>query len=244
MPYTALDLIELLALEPLELNIFRGSNRDIGTGRIFGGQVLAQALVAARRTVEDDRPAHSLHGYFMLAGDISAPVVYFVDRIRDGKSFTTRTVRAIQHGKAIFAMTVSFQRPEEGPSHQQVMPDVTPPEQLPSELDLLRAHADELNPELRRILTQDRPLDFRPRGRAGARSGAAPLRVDPGSGGNRRRSPAPPGRARVCLGLRAAGSRPPAARAQVPRSGPHAREPGSRGLVPPARVGWTTGSCT
>ncbi len=162
MPYTALDLIELLALEPLELNIFRGSNRDIGTGRIFGGQVLAQALVAARRTVEDDRPAHSLHGYFMLAGDLSAPVVYFVDRIRDGKSFTTRTVRAIQHGKAIFAMTVSFQRPEEGPSHQQVMPDVTPPEQLPSELDLLRAHADELNPELRRILTQDRPLDFRP----------------------------------------------------------------------------------
>ena len=162
MPYTALDLIELLALEPLELNIFRGSNRDIGTGRIFGGQVLAQALVAARRTVEDDRPAHSLHGYFMLAGDLSAPVVYFVDRIRDGKSFTTRTVRAIQHGKAIFAMTVSFQRPEEGPSHQPVMPDVTPPEQLPSELDLLRAHADELNPELRRILTQDRPLDFRP----------------------------------------------------------------------------------
>ena len=89
MPYTALDLIELLALEPLELNIFRGSNRDIGTGQIFGGQVLAQALVAARRTVEDDRPAHSLHGYFMLAGALSAPVVYFVDRIRDGKSFTT-----------------------------------------------------------------------------------------------------------------------------------------------------------
>jgi acyl-CoA thioesterase-2 len=160
--YTVADLIQMLALEPLELNIFRGSNRDIGTGRIFGGQVLAQALVAARRTVEEDRPAHSVHGYFMLEGDLTIPVVYFVDRIRDGRSFTTRTVRAIQHGQAIFAMTASFQRPEEGLSHQPTMPDVPPPEMLASELDLLRAHADELNPEMRQVLTQDRPLDFRP----------------------------------------------------------------------------------
>jgi acyl-CoA thioesterase-2 len=162
MSYTVADLIQMLALEPLELNIFRGSNRDIGTGRIFGGQVLAQALVAARRTVEEDRPAHSVHGYFMLEGDLTVPVVYFVDRIRDGRSFTTRTVRAIQHGHAIFAMTASFQRTEEGLTHQPQMPDVPPPEKLDSELDLLRAHADELNPQTRKVLTQDRPLDFRP----------------------------------------------------------------------------------
>jgi acyl-CoA thioesterase-2 len=162
MAYTVTDLVQMLALEPLELNIFRGRNRDIGTGRIFGGQVLAQSLVAARRTVEEDRPAHSLHGYFMLEGDLSIPVVYFVDRIRDGRSFTTRTVRAIQHGHAIFAMTASFQKPEEGLSHQPPMPDVPPPEGLPSELDLLRQHGHELNPQLRAVLTQDRPLDFRP----------------------------------------------------------------------------------
>ena len=162
MPYTVADLIQMLALEPIELNIFRGTNRDIGTGRIFGGQVLAQSLVAAGRTVAEDRPAHSVHGYFMLEGDLGSQVVYFVDRIRDGKSFTTRTVRAIQHGHAIFAMTASFHRLEEGPVHQPAMPDVPPPEQLRSELDLLRAHADELSPELRQVLTQDRPLDFRP----------------------------------------------------------------------------------
>ena len=162
MSYTVADLIRLLALEPLELNIFRGQNRDIGTGRIFGGQVLAQALVAAQRTVEEKRPVHSVHGYFMLAGDLDAPVVYFVDRIRDGKSFTTRTVRAIQHGHAIFAMTASFHRPEEGPVHQPAMPEVPPPEELEAELDLLRARSDAISPELRAVLTQDRPLDFRP----------------------------------------------------------------------------------
>jgi acyl-CoA thioesterase-2 len=162
MPYTVADLIQMLALEPIELNIFRGTNRDIGTNRIFGGQVLAQSLVAARRTVEEDRPAHSCHGYFMLEGDLTIPVVYFVDRIRDGKSFSTRTVRAIQHGHAIFAMTASFHRLEDGPAHQPEMPHVPPPEGLASELDLLRAHAGELNPQLRAILIQDRPLDFRP----------------------------------------------------------------------------------
>ena len=164
MAYTAADLVKLLALEPLERDIFRGSNRDVGTGRIFGGQVLAQSLVAARRTVEHDLPAHSLHGYFMLAGDLTAPVVYFVDRIRDGRSFTTRTVRAIQHGEAIFAMTASFHRSEEGPAHHAPMPQVEPPEGLPSELDVLRAHANQLPATLRNVLLQDRPLDFRPVG--------------------------------------------------------------------------------
>jgi acyl-CoA thioesterase-2 len=161
MPYTVADLIALLDLEPIEHNIWRGQNRDIGTGRIFGGQVLAQALVAAQRTVEEDRPAHSMHGYFILAGDLGAPVVYFVERLRDGGSFTTRRVTGIQHGKAIFEASVSFHRREEGWAHQAPMPDVPAPEALPSELDVIRARAAELPDAVRPLLTQDRPLDFR-----------------------------------------------------------------------------------
>jgi len=156
------DLIRLLDLEPIEMNIYRGRNRDIGTGRIFGGQVLAQALVAARRTIEEDRVAHSLHGYFILPGDLQIPVVYFVDRLRDGKSFTTRRVTAIQHGRAIFNMSASFQKVEEGPTHQLPMPDVPPPEELPSELQIIREMADRIPASLRDVLTQDRPIDFRP----------------------------------------------------------------------------------
>ena len=91
------------------MNIYRGRNRDIGTGRVFGGQVLSQALVAARRTVDEPREAHSLHGYFILPGDLAAPIVYFVDRLRDGASFSTRQVTAIQHGRAIFSLLASFQ---------------------------------------------------------------------------------------------------------------------------------------
>ncbi|HEX6558183.1 MAG TPA: acyl-CoA thioesterase domain-containing protein, partial [Longimicrobiales bacterium] len=104
MSYDVHDLLSLLDLEPIEFNIFRGGNRDIGSGRVFGGQVLAQALVAAQRTVDEARIAHSLHGYFILPGDLDIPIVYFVDRLRDGKSFTTRQVTAIQHGRAIFNM--------------------------------------------------------------------------------------------------------------------------------------------
>lgn len=162
MPFTATDLVRLLDLEPLEHNIYRGQNRDIGTGRIYGGQVLAQALVAAQRTVDDARLVHSMHGYFILPGDLARPVVYFVDRLRDGGSFTTRRVTAIQHGRAIFNLSASFHRHEEGLEHQTAMPAVAPPEGLPSELELLRARADEIPVELREILTQDRPLDIRP----------------------------------------------------------------------------------
>jgi len=161
MTYTVGDLVALLDLERIEHNIYRGQNRDIGTGRIFGGQVLAQALVAAQRTVPDDRPVHSMHGYFILAGDLSVPVVYFVDRLRDGGSFTTRRVTAIQHGNAIFEMSTSFHRGEEGWEHQAEMPDVPDPETLPSELDVLRARAPEIPEPLRNVLTQDRPLDWR-----------------------------------------------------------------------------------
>lgn len=156
------DLAELLDLEPLEYNIYRGVNRDIGTGRIYGGQVLAQSLVAASRTVEADRPAHSLHGYFILPGDLEIPVVYFVDRLRDGGSFTTRRVTAIQHGRAIYNMSASFHRIEDGLEHQVEMPDVPPPEELQSELDMLRQMKERIPAGLRPVLTQDRPLDIRP----------------------------------------------------------------------------------
>jgi acyl-CoA thioesterase II len=164
LSFTAADLFDLLALEPIERDIYRGENRDIGSGRIFGGQVLAQALLAAQRTVEDPRAVHSLHGYFILAGDLSVPVVYFVDRLRDGRSFTTRRVTAIQHGNAIFNMAASFQRTEPGLEHQIDAPNVPDPETLRSELDLIREHASEVDDDVRSILTQDRPLDIRPVG--------------------------------------------------------------------------------
>ncbi len=162
-PTTTLEeLLALVDLEPLEHNIYRARNRDIGTGRVFGGQVLAQALVAARRTVEEPREAHSLHGYFILPGDLEAPIVYFVDRLRDGGSFTTRRVTAIQHGRAIFNLSASFQVEEEGLSHQAECPQVPDPEAIIPELERIRAAADRIPPEVRGVLTQDRPIDFRP----------------------------------------------------------------------------------
>jgi acyl-CoA thioesterase-2 len=154
-------LLELLDLERLELNLFRGQNRDIGSGRLFGGLVLAQSLVAAARTVEEGRTAHSLHGYFMLAGDLATPVVYQVDRIRDGRSFTTRRVLAIQEGREIFTMTCSFHVAEPGIEHATAMPPVAAPEDLPRELDLVRAMAQRIPEPLRAVYTQDRPIDFR-----------------------------------------------------------------------------------
>jgi acyl-CoA thioesterase II len=162
MVYEISDLLSLLDLEPLEFNIYRGRNRDIGSGRVFGGQVMAQALVAARRTVDDEREAHSVHGYFILPGDLAAPIVYFVDRLRDGKSFTTRRVTAIQHGRAVFNMSASFHRAETGIEHQSAMPDVPGPDELRPELDVIRSEADRIPASVRPILTQDRPMDIRP----------------------------------------------------------------------------------
>ena len=155
------DLLNLLDLEPLEVNIYRGQNRDIGTGRVFGGQVFAQALVAARRTVDGPREAHSVHGYFILPGDLKAPIVYFVDRLRDGSSFTTRRVTAIQHGRAIFNLSVSFHIAETGVEHQEPMPMVPPAESLVTELDLINRMASRIPESLRPVLTQERPIDFR-----------------------------------------------------------------------------------
>ncbi len=156
------DLLTLLDLEPLEVNIYRGRNRDIGTGRVFGGQVFAQALVAARRTVDEPREAHSVHGYFLRAGDLTTPIVFFVDRPRDGGSFTSRRVTAIQHGEAIFHLSASFHVHESGPEHQAIMPDVPSPESLSPELEQIRNRAAHLPEQLRAVLTQDRPIDFRP----------------------------------------------------------------------------------
>jgi acyl-CoA thioesterase II len=161
MNYDIADLLQLLDLEPLEYNIYRGRNRDIGSGRVFGGQVMAQALVAAQRTVEPDRIAHSLHGYFILPGDLELPMVYFVDRLRDGRSFTTRRVTAIQHGRAVFNMSASFHRAEDGVEHQSPMPDVKAPEQLAPEVERIRARAELIPAALRGVLTQDRPIDIR-----------------------------------------------------------------------------------
>jgi len=161
MSYDIGDLLDLLDLEPIEVNIYRGRNRDIGSGRVFGGQVMAQALVAAQRTVDDDRIVHSVHGYFILPGDLAAPIVYFVDRLRDGKSFTTRRVTAIQHGQAVFNMSASFHRREEGLEHQLEMPDAPAPESLTSEIELVRARAELLPSAVRDVVTQDRPFDFR-----------------------------------------------------------------------------------
>lgn len=155
------ELLSLLELDPLEVNIYRGRNRDLGTGRVFGGQVFAQALVAARRTVDEPREAHSMHGYFLREGDLKAPIVFFVDRPRDGGSFTSRRVTAIQHGEAIFHLSASFHAKQTGIEHQSPMPDVPPPEHFRSELEILRENASELPERIRHVLTQDRPIDFR-----------------------------------------------------------------------------------
>ncbi|HFC04517.1 MAG TPA: acyl-CoA thioesterase II [Rhizobiales bacterium] len=156
------NLLGTLDLEKLEENLFRGNSPQVGWQRVFGGQVIGQALVAANRTVADDRSAHSLHGYFIRPGDPAVPIIYDVDRYRDGKSFTTRRVVAIQHGKPIFSMAASYHIKEEGFDHQFDMPDVPMPEDLPSEKDLL-AKFEALMPEnMKTYFTRKRPIELRP----------------------------------------------------------------------------------
>src|SRR5262252_3279548 len=155
------DLLDNLDLEPLEVNLFRGRSPQSGWQRVFGGQVIGQALVAALRTVAG-RPPHSMHAYFMLPGDPKVPIIYEVDRIRDGRSFTTRRVVAIQHGDAIFTAAVSFHADEPGLSHQAEMPDVPRPEDLPSEADV-KTHTLPMLPEpVRRYFERERPIELRP----------------------------------------------------------------------------------
>ncbi|KOT44700.1 acyl-CoA thioesterase [Streptomyces caelestis] len=155
------DLLDLLDLEQIEENIFRGHSRPAVVPRVFGGQVAAQALVAAGRTVPKDRPAHSLHAYFLRPGDPGAPIVYTVDRIRDGRSFTTRRVVAVQHGKPIFHLSASFQTYEEGLDHQDPMPPSPDPAALPTSEERLRGYAH-LAPEVvERFLEARAAVDLR-----------------------------------------------------------------------------------
>jgi acyl-CoA thioesterase II len=154
-------VLEILDLEQLEVNLFRGRSPQVGWQRVFGGQVIGQALVAACRTVEG-RPPHSMHAYFLLAGDPKVPIIYEVDRIRDGKSFTTRRVVAIQHGHAIFTMQVSFHVDEPGLDHQAKMPDVPGPEELPNESELRQRLIPMMPDPVRRYYEHERPIEIKP----------------------------------------------------------------------------------
>jgi acyl-CoA thioesterase II len=157
-------LVAQLDLEQLEVNLFRGQSSDLGGKSVFGGQVIGQALVAAGRTVEGRAP-HSLHAYFLLPGDMSAAIVYEVDRIRDGRSFTARSVQAIQHGRPILSMIASFQADERGLEHQAPMPQVPPPEQLQPISELREswlAEAGDVPQRIREAVRMPAPIEFRP----------------------------------------------------------------------------------
>lgn len=159
---TALDiLIATLTLEPLEDNLFRGPRASEGWQRVYGGLVLGQSLAAAASTVDPTRPIHSLHGYFLLAGDPEREIIYDAERIRDGGSFTTRRVRAIQHGRAIFSMSASFHKAEDGYDHQSTMPDVPPPESLPSAKELMSGVMANLPENMRAYWRREHPIDVR-----------------------------------------------------------------------------------
>ncbi len=156
------DLLDLLDLEQIEVNLFRGVSPSEGWQRVYGGQVLGQALVAASRTVEDEgRTAHSLHGYFLRPGDTTIPILYNVDRIRDGKSFTTRRVVAIQRGRAIFNMAASFQTGEQGLEHQFPIPRVNPPEECPDQRQMREQFADDVPEEFRQHAERPQPIELR-----------------------------------------------------------------------------------
>jgi acyl-CoA thioesterase II len=177
----ALDqLLDLLDLEQIEVNIFRGRSPDETVQRVFGGQVAGQALVAAGRTVPEDRPVHSLHAYFIRPGDPSVPLIYTVDRMRDGRTFTTRRVTAIQHGKPIFALSASFHHPEAGLEHADPMPAVPSPEELrPNAERLAEALGAPLPPHLR-----DSPIDLRSVGPLAVEISRDPSRRGQGKHGN------------------------------------------------------------
>ncbi|MCB9743321.1 MAG: acyl-CoA thioesterase II [Alphaproteobacteria bacterium] len=156
------ELLDLLRLEKIEENLFRGPSQNLGWGVVFGGQVLGQALSAAEQTVPEDRPVHSLHAYFLLPGDVRAPIVYEVDRIRDGGTFTTRRVKAIQHGRAIFNLAASFQEIEPGLEHQDAAPVVPDVEVLPTQQELVRRIAHKLPAGMRRRNETEQPIEIRP----------------------------------------------------------------------------------
>lgn len=163
MPQALAALLSILDLERLEHNLFRGRSPKTGWQRVFGGQVIGQALVAAQRTVEVERHVHSLHGYFMRPGDPSVPIIYEVDRIRDGGSFSTRNVIGIQHGQAIFSLSASFQADEDGLEHQMpVKVGIPGPEGLISDREFAEAYASKAPAAVRSYFENDRPVELKP----------------------------------------------------------------------------------
>lgn len=156
------DLIDLLALEKIEQGIYRGQSQDLGFRVLFGGQVMGQAVSAAQETVSNEHHLHSLHSYFLRPGDPAKPIVYEVENLRDGRSFNTRRVQAIQNGKAIFYMTASFQKNEQGFEHQDPMPDVAQPESLSSFDDFIFEHQDKIPKEIRGKFLAEKPIEMRP----------------------------------------------------------------------------------
>jgi acyl-CoA thioesterase-2 len=156
------ELVQQLALERIDENLFRGQSQDLGWGTVFGGQVLGQALSAAGQTVENERRPHSLHAYFLRPGNVDKPIVYEVDRIRDGGSFTTRRVVAIQSGRAIFNLAASFQKDEPGFSHQRTMPSAPDPLSVPTEQEEWLSRTGELSTSLRKQAISETPIELRP----------------------------------------------------------------------------------
>ncbi len=171
----AANLVQLIDVERLDTDLYRGGNAATGWDRIYGGQVLAQALRAAAGSVEDGRPAHSLHAYFLRPGDPAAPIFYDVDRIRDGRSFATRRIRAMQHGRAILNMAVSFQHDEPGYAHQQAMPDVPPPESLEVHRHQWAELAEQADSGFAGHAVRERPVESRPVNHWNLDTAAAPL---------------------------------------------------------------------
>ncbi|MCC4834824.1 acyl-CoA thioesterase II [Shewanella sp. 10N.7] len=155
------DLLSLLSLEKIELGLFRGQSQDLGFGHVFGGQVMGQALSAAKQTVSEDRQVHSLHSYFLRAGDEKLPIVYDVENMRDGGSFSARRVKAIQKGRPIFYMTCSFQAPEEGYDHQAEMPVVAGPEGLLNQQELALTMRDKVPAKILEKFMADSPIEMR-----------------------------------------------------------------------------------
>ena len=155
-------LASLLQLERIEQSLFRGQSWDLGFRALFGGQVMGQAIAAAQNTLPEGRVCHSFHSYFILPGDANIPVVYDVENIRDGRSFSTRRVTAIQHGKTIFHLTASFQHPEKGLAHQHAdMPNVPPPDEVESDLTFFESSLNEISERMREAIVYHKPLDMR-----------------------------------------------------------------------------------
>lgn len=156
------ELLELLQLEQIELELFRGQSENLGLPQVYGGQVIGQSLSAAKQTVAPERLLHSFHSYFLLPGDPEKPIIYDVEKLRDGRSFSTRRVKAIQNGRPIFYLTASYQTDEIGFEHQSTMPNVAGPDGLTSESELVESIAQFLPPKIVEMFGRKRPIEVRP----------------------------------------------------------------------------------